>query len=1136
MIYDCLFSYNKKNKIEKGDGIQVKFVHLQCQTVYSLLKSTCTIDMLVKRAKSLGMEALAITDENVMYGVIPFYKACKREGIQPIIGLTASVLEEEGSYPLVLLAENETGYRNLLKISSTIMTKAKAGIPRKWLMHYTDGIIALSPGRKGELEQYILQNDEETARASIRKNKSMFVKFYISLQNHLIPGEEELLTKLLALSKEEGVPVVATNDVRYLNKEDSVVHECLLSIENGTKLTDTGRPRYESSEYELAAPYEMVERFSSVPEAISNSVDIANSCQVHIPFHQNRLPRFPIPTDETPELYLRRICEDGLKKRYADVTELHQQRLVYELQIISNMGFSDYFLIVWDFMQYAHSHNITTGPGRGSAAGSLVAYVLEITDIDPIAYDLLFERFLNPQRVSLPDIDIDFPDVRRDDMIRYVSEKYGSMHVAQIVTFGTLAAKAAIRDVARVHGLLPREIDELAKLIPSRIGITLEDAYKESEPLRRHINSTPLFEKIYTIARKVEGLPRHTSVHAAGVIMSDMPLTDHVAIQEGHTVYITQYPADVLEELGLLKMDFLGLRNLTILDQIRKLIHEMTGETIRFNHIPLQDQRTFSLLSKGDTTGVFQLESVGMRSVLRSLKPTEFEDIVAVNALYRPGPMEQIPLFIDSKHGKHEIHYLHKDLEPILSRTYGVIVYQEQIMQIASVMAGFSLGEADMLRRAVSKKKRDLLDKEREHFVLGCINKGYEEKISHAVYDYIVQFANYGFNRSHAVAYSMIAYQLAYVKANYPLPFMTALLSSVIGSEDKIVQYVREATQKGISILPPSIQTSGFRFQVEGEAIRFSLLAIRNVGVATVKEILQERNKRPFADLFDFCIRLSSRVITRKLVETLVCSGCFDDFEDRATLLASIETALAYVELVKPDDASQMDMFLDEDLVPKPQYVSVEPIPFLEKLKLEKEMLGLYVSSYPTFMYKELMEKVQIPTVGEALRQHEKHVRSIVYISKARIIRTKKMQKMAFLTICDQGEEMEAVMFPDTYLQFAPFVQEDQIILVVGTISLRNNKKQWVIEGLYPLDSMDKYKKTDTFSVYLKLPSQHDTAVSTQIMKTIFSYPGFANVFMYYEKEHKMVQLSYRFSVHPNEECLQALISILGEENVVCKI
>ncbi|MFD3445329.1 DNA polymerase III subunit alpha [Microbacteriaceae bacterium 4G12] len=1116
----------------------MKFVHLQCQTVYSLLKSACKIETLVRQAKDLGFEALAITDENVMYGVIPFYKACKREGIKPIIGLTASILTEDETsvYPLVLLAENEVGYQNLIKISSSIMTKAKNGIPKKWLAHYASGLIAISPGRKGEIEQLLLRKEEEQARAVIRMYQSMFDSFYCSIQHHNLAQEQLMNAKLFQLSEEMNVQLVVTNDVQYVEQKDAVVHECLLSIESGTKLTDEERPRLETQEYYLKAPTQMHELFSYVEDALENTAMIAQRCNVDIPFHTSRLPKFPIETKETSDAFLRRVCEEGLHKRYVTVTNVHKERLAHELQVIERMGFSDYFLIVWDFMKYAHSRRILTGPGRGSAAGSLVAYVLEITDVDPIAYQLLFERFLNPERISLPDIDIDFPDIRRDEVIRYVATKYGQLHVAQIITFGTLAAKAAVRDVARAMGLSQKEMDWFSKLIPSRAGITLTEAYSESTALQEHIKSNAIYEKVFHIAKQVEGLPRHTSIHAAGVIISDCLLTDSVAIQEGHDgVYITQYPAEVLEELGLLKMDFLGLRNLTLLENICHSVAKTRKETIDLRSLPLKDKATFELLGKGDTTGIFQLESAGMRKVLSSLKPTEFEDIVAVNALYRPGPMEQIPVFIESKHKKRSIAYLHPDLEPILQQTYGVIVYQEQIMQIASQMAGFSLGEADLLRRAVSKKNRDILDQERHHFVQGCLQNGYEQQIAEAVYDLIVRFANYGFNRSHAVAYSMIAYQLAYLKANYPLEFMSALLSSVVGNEEKIVQYIREAKRRGLMILPPSIQVSGYRFHVDGHAIRYSLLAIRSVGMATVKEIIQERNKRPFTDLFDFCVRLPK--ISRKTLETLISAGCFDDFKKgRASLLASVNRAVEYAALVRPDDESQMDMFLDEDLVPKPSYEQVEEMPLLEKLNREKDALGFYLSSYPTYAYEKLTKELHIPTLVEAMASKKTTVRSIVCITEAKTIRTKKMQKMAFLTICDEGEELEAVVFPDTYLQFSRFIQEEQIVLLEGMISERNGKTQWVVNGIYPLDPVEEYEKTKKGTVYIKLPSQHEKALLATVTRTLFHYPGYTKVLMYYEKEHKMLQLTGEFFVHPNEECMRALQNVVGQENAVLKI
>lgn len=1110
----------------------MKFVHLQCQTVFSLLKSACKIDELVVRAKELGFSSLAITDENVMYGVIPFYKACKKNGIKPIIGLTASIFseEEEKSYSLVLLAENEIGYQNLLKISSSIMTKSKEGIPKKWLAHYAKGLIAISPGKDGEIEQLLLEDKESQAEEVARAYQNMFGNFYMSLQHHAIQDELLLQEKLPKFINKVNVPVVATNDVRYINQSDALVHECLLSVESGTKMTDPDRPRLKTDQYYLKSSDEMEALFSHAEESISNTVKIAERCNVEIPFHVNQLPKFPVPSNETNDTYLRRVCEEGLRNRYGTPEEVHITRLNHELNVISSMGFSDYFLIVWDFMKYAHENHILTGPGRGSAAGSLVSYVLEITDIDPIEYDLLFERFLNPERVTLPDIDIDFPDIRRDEMIRYVKDKYGQLRVAQIVTFGTLAAKAAIRDIARVMGLPPRDIDIFSKLIPSKLGITLKDAYEESQSLREFIQGNLLHGRVFEIAKRVEGLPRHTSIHAAGVIMSQEPLTGSVAIQEGHNdVYVTQYPADALEELGLLKMDFLGLRNLTLLENIIKFIVKKTGKEIDIRNLPLQDEKTFQLLGRGDTTGVFQLESGGMRNVLRGLKPNEFEDIVAVNSLYRPGPMEQIPTFIESKHGKRRIEYLHPDLKPILERTYGVIVYQEQIMQIASKLAGFSLGEADLLRRAVSKKNRDILDQERKHFVQGCLRNGYDEMSAEKIYDLIVRFANYGFNRSHAVAYSMIGYQLAYLKANYTLEFMTALLSSAIGNEDKIVQYIRETKRKGFHVLPPSLQRSGYNFQIEGNAIRYSLLSIRNIGMATVTALLEEREKKMFEDLFEFCLRMPPKFVTERNLEAFVWSGCFDDFGvSRTNLWKSLKGALEYANLARDFDLG--------DAVPKSKYVQGEELPFIEQLNKEKEALGFYLSSYPTAQYVKLAKELEIPSLAQAMRHKKKVQRAIVYITSVRVIRTKKLQKMAFITFCDQNDEMEAVLFPETYIHFSDKLQEGAIVLVDGTIELRNHKLQWIVNGLYPLEEMDVYEEMKDASVYVKLPSQYEKKLLNQVTKVLFDYSGFTKVLIYYEKEHKMVQLSRSLSIHPSEECLGALREIVGEENVVVKI
>ncbi|MBO9130621.1 DNA polymerase III subunit alpha [Bacillus sp. 165] len=1113
----------------------MSFVHLQVRTAFSLLSSTCSIESLVKQAKRLGFQALAVTDENVMYGVLPFYKMCKKEGVKPIIGLTASVWneEEEKAYPLILLAKNYTGYRNLIKISSSIATKSKQGIPKKWLARYAEEIIAVTPGMEGEIEQLLLSNKDEEAASYVKQYQQMFPEFYLNLQNHLIKEERLINAKLLKLSEQLNIPLTVTNDVRYIQKEDALVHECLLSIGQGTKLSDVQRPRLHTDQYYLKTTEEMEELFDYLPEALENSQKIASLCNVDIPFGQSQLPKYPVPTEETSEEFLERICKEGLQKRYGEVKEIHLRRLQHELDIITRMKFSDYFLIVWDFMKYAHEHRILTGPGRGSAAGSLVSYVLEITDIDPLQYDLLFERFLNPERITMPDIDIDFPDIRRDEVIQYVVNKYGQLHAAQIVTFGTLAAKAAIRDTGRVMGLSQRELDTFARLIPSRIGITLQEAYDESVLLREHVEYSPLYEQVFQIARKVEGLPRHTSIHAAGVIMSRSPLTDIAPIQEGHQdVFLTQYPAEVLEELGMLKMDFLGLRNLTLLETVRNSIKEKQN----LRKVPLDDANTFALMCNGDTTGVFQFESAGMRKVLMELKPTEFEDIVAVNALYRPGPMEQIPLYIESKHNKRPITYPHPDLKPILQKTYGVIVYQEQIMQIASVMAGFSLGEADMLRRAVSKKDKEVLDSERAHFVTGCLHKGYNEKTAHDVYDLIVRFANYGFNRSHAVAYSMIAYQLAYLKANYPTEFAAALLSSAVGNEDKVASYIRETQRKGISVLPPSILKSGYRFTVEGGKIRYGLLAIRSIGMATVKDIIEERNKKRFTDLFDFCVRIPPKSMNRRTLEALISGGCFDEFgENRASLLASIDAALEYAELVRPDESGQIDMFLD-DIIPKPNYVKMEELGSLEQLTLEKEALGLYLSSYPTSVYRPLAKELRMPSLAEAVEHKPKFARAIVYISGCRIIRTKKMQKMAFLTICDESTEMEAVLFPDSYLSNFSLVAEGKVALIEGTVTRRNDTSQFIVNGIYALDKAEEYETDKAKSVYIKLPSENDKMLISTITKTLFQYPGYAAVYIYYEKEHKMVQLARGFSIHPVDNCLQNLKELAGEENVVLKI
>jgi DNA polymerase-3 subunit alpha len=912
--------------------------------------------------------------------------------------------------------------------------------------------------------------------------------------------------------------------------------ECLLAIKNGDKLQDEHRERLNSDQFYLKTATEMVDCFEEVPEALENTIHIADRCNVSIDLNKTYLPTYPTEKGIAAEDYLEMLCQKGLTERFSAPAKDYSDRLAYELGVIKRMKFSNYFLIVWDFMRYARGNGILTGPGRGSAAGSLVAYVLYITDVDPLEHNLLFERFLNPERISMPDIDIDFPDQRRDEVIEYVAKKYGELHVAQIVTFGTMAAKAAIRDVGRAFGLNGKELDHLSKLIPSRLGINLTDAYKESEPLRSFLSKDSINQRIYDTALKLEGLPRHTSTHAAGVVISEKPLIELIPIQQGHgNVYLTQYSMEHLEELGLLKMDFLGLRNLTLLDAILSAINRNTGRKVDIRKLPLNDRETFELLAKGETTGIFQLESEGMRKVLIRLKPTGFEDIVAVNALYRPGPMENIPLFIDRKHGLQPVEYPHPDLQPILENTYGVIVYQEQIMQIASKMAGFSLGEADLLRRAVSKKQKDTLDRERNHFVQGALKKGYEQSLANDIYDLIVRFANYGFNRSHAVAYSLIAYQLAYLKTHFPLYFMAGLLTSAIGNEAKLSQYIMETRQRDIKVLPPSINYSDYSFQAAQEGIRYSLAAIKGVGAVALKEIFKARKRKKYEDLFDFCIRVSSKAINRKTLEYLVHSGSFDEFgEDRAGLLASLDVALEHAQLFNPDDSSQYGLFEDEIML-KPKYVQVDPIRQEDKLSLEKEALGFYLSDHPISIFEKDLKQKGAQILFD-LKIDQKRAQAGVYISAMKKIRTKKGDSMAFLVVSDASSEMEAVVFPAVYKKYPTLLVQGQFVLLEGKIEEREGNPQFIIQQAFDIEDWLQAKTSKPSVLYLKITKEKQDEKSLQQLNHLLKgNKGNISVVLYYETSRKTVRLSEDSHIDPSVSLLESLRDFLGPENVVLK-
>ncbi|TKC15784.1 DNA polymerase III subunit alpha [Robertmurraya kyonggiensis] len=1121
----------------------MSFVHLHVYSAYSLLSSTATIEELVQDAKRKGFKAIALTDQNVMYGTIAFYKACLKASIKPIIGLTVQVQserKEEQSFPLVLLAQNQQGFYNLLKISSVVQTNSPSGIPMKWLRGYASGLIGITPGIKGEVEESLAAGDIEDATHCVHAYQRIFGKenFYLGIQNHGLRIEASVNEQLIELSQQLQIQLVATNEVHYLEKEDSFAHECLLSIKNGDKLQDESRERLESDQYYLKTSQEMVEIFTVLPDALENSLKIAEACNVMIELNQMNLPKYPTTGEKTTAELLEELCLKGFNERYTNPTEEHKTRLFYELEIIKKMKFADYFLIVWDFMKFSRENGILTGPGRGSAAGSMVAYVLYITDVDPIEYNLLFERFLNPERISMPDIDIDFPDHRRDEVIEYVSEKYGKLHVAQIITFGTLATKAVMRDVGRVFGLNPKELDQVSRLIPSRPGITLKKAIAESPELKKFTEDSSLNQRLFEVATKLEGLPRHTSTHAAGVVLTEKPLVESIPIQGGHNdIYLTQYTMDHLEEVGLLKMDFLGLRNLSLMESILDSIYRKIGKKLPIKELPFDDEETFKLLAKGETTGVFQLESDGMRSVLKRLKPTHFEDIVAVNALYRPGPMENIPLYIERKHGNEPVNYPHPDLKPILENTYGVIVYQEQIMQIAAKMAGFSLGEADLLRRAVSKKKKEVLDKEREHFVQGALNKGYDQVTANDIYDLIVKFANYGFNRSHAVAYSVIAYQLAYLKVHYPLFFMAALLSTVSGNEGKIVQYVREIKEMDISLLPPSINLSGYSFLVEKEGIRYSLAGIKGVGVAALKEIFQARKKRKFSDLFDFCMRVSSRAVNRKVLEALVHSGSFDEFgEDRAVLLASIDVAIEHAELVSPEELGDTDLFADEDgFFLKPKYTEVDPIGIEQKLQYEKEVLGFYLSDHPVSVYDEFLEPLGA-TALLAVSPQQKMVKSLVHITDVKKIRTKKGEEMAFLALSDQSGDLDGVVFPVVFKRFMLLLQKGNIVFIEGKIDFRDGKKQFVIQNVQDVNTAVDKVKNQQGTLYVRIEKERESSdLLNRLKELLKDYKGNVSVVLFYEKNERTIRLGKEDRITPSAECLSKLKALLGDSNVVLK-
>lgn len=977
------------------------FTHLHVHTEYSLLDGAARINKLVKKAGELGMPALAITDHGVMYGVIDFYKACKKQGIKPIIGCEVYVApgklteknagRDDKNYHLVLLAENMEGYRNLVKIVSNAHIEGfyyKPRTDKKFLRENSKGLIALSACLAGEISELILEDNLEKARETALEYLDIFGKgnFFLEIQDHGLRDQQKVNTEMLKISRMTGIPIVATNDVHYVEKADSFLQDVLLCIQTGKTLNDQTRMSFEGQEFYLKAHSEMNLLFGEHPEVLEITEEIAARCNVDFAFGTNFLPDYQVPEGFTLDQYLREQCAQIFPQRYPQAGEREKGRLEYELNVITKTGYSGYFLIVADFCRYARENGVTVGPGRGSAAASMVAYLLGITDIEPLRHDLLFERFLNPERITMPDIDIDFDPEGRDKVIKYVTQKYGADKVCQIITFGTMGAKGAIRDVGRVLNIPLSKVDKVAKAVPNELGMTLERALTVSPDLIRMVSEEEEIKRLLEISQGLEGMPRHASTHAAGVVIAREPLTNYLPLQRTAEGFpMTQFPMKTVEDIGLLKMDFLGLRNLTIISQTLTRIQETQGKTIDLNKLPLDDLKTYQMLSEGKSSGVFQLESGGMKAILKELKPSCFEDIIAVLALYRPGPMEQIPEFIKRKQSG-KLSYLHPKLEKILQATYGIIVYQEQVMQIARDLGGYSLGRADLLRRAMGKKNRDIMDEERQNFVHGlqddhgevivpgAIRLGLKKNEAEEIFDLMAKFAEYGFNKGHATAYALISYQTAYLKANFPLEFAASLLSSVIGVSDKVSFYIHEAQNNGITILPPDVQFSYNDFAIEGRAIRFGLGAVRNVGAQVVEKIIEERKNGPFRSLYDFISRMDSRMVNKRVMESLIKAGAFQSLCSRAQALTVLERMLDLAQNRQRDrESGQMSLFdLDEKLEEDFAMPQLDEVSQGDISKLEKEYLGLYLTNHPLSsietQYKDLISS-DIATCLEGLEE-----------------------------------------------------------------------------------------------------------------------------------------------------------------------
>jgi len=1051
------------------------FTHLHVHTEYSLLDGACRLGDAARIAAELGMKSLAKTDHGVMYGVVPFYEACRANGLKPIIGCEVYVarnsrlIKTEGTadkpYHLVLLAENEDGYKSLLRIVSTGFLDGFYYRPRvdlETLAKYSKGIIALTACLEGEVPQRLQAGDERGAALALGRYADIFGKnnVFVELQRNGVEGQEQVNARLVQLARSQGLPIVATNDCHYLHREDASYHEVLLCIQTNTTMKDPGRLRFTGDQFYLRSPEEMAHLFRDLPDAVENTGLVAERCNVHLDHGAIHLPEFPLPPGKNAAQMLREMAEAGLRERTGGRPDpVREERLSRELQMIEQMGYSSYFLVVHDFVSYAKKQGIWVGPGRGSAAGSLVAYSLGITNTDPIEYDLVFERFLNPERVSMPDIDIDFQDDRRDEVIAYVRRRYGEDRVAQIITFGTMAARAAVRDVGRALALPYGEVDRIAKLIPYQLGVTLEKALEIVPELRESASAKPEIGKVLEIAKKVEGMPRHSSIHAAGIVIGKGPLWDYVPLartQEGEIV--TQYAMEDLEALGLLKIDFLALRTLTVMQRAVKLVEEDTGKPLDLDKVSLSDSKTYDMLSAGDALGVFQLESSWVRDFMKELKPRSISDIVATVALCRPGPMQQIPEFLRARAGQPK--YLHPLLEPILKETYGVLVYQEQILQVAAAIAGFTLGQADILRRAVGKKKREILVESEDAFLRGAARKGVPADVAKQIFDLILKFANYGFSKNHAAPYALIAYQTAYLKANYPVEFMAALLSSVAGIQGKVGIYLEEAKKAGIEVLGPSVNASKVEFSVEKgrTAIRYGLGGIKNVGYSLAQAIVAERNAGgPYRSLDDLASRLDSRHLTRKALESLIQCGACDVLGTRYENLDKLDTVVGARRQVQ----NQASLFGDIDLQPLPvaRVPQEEKIPLDTRLSWERDLLGMYFSGHPLEKYKDILSSVATPISEIDPSMDGKEVTVGGRISAFKKVVTRAGDEMVFATVEDDFGSIEVIIFPKLWARVKSDFAREMVVIVRGNLEEQEETRRILARELLGADMLRESRK-----------------------------------------------------------------------------